>query len=157
MKKIIVIISLLFQTSLVFGFELQDFDGSTINLDDKIGQNKWTLVMFWAHDCHICKTEAPLYSAFNEKREDVDVIGISIDGYANKKRAQTFMNKNQVTFPSYITDLTLVSSNYGILTEEAFRGTPTFLLFSPQGKLVGNNPGKLPVATLEEFIESDPK
>ena len=38
------------------------------------------------------------------------------------------------------------------MTEENLRGTPTYLLFSPVGELLGNNPGRLSVEAIESFI-----
>jgi len=158
MKKILVLLFftvLSFQTPLVNAFELEDFNGSPINLDDKIGKGKWTLVMFWAHDCGVCRAEFPAISKFHSDRKDVDVVGISIDGDTNKHLAQSFLDSNPASFPSYITSLSLVSFNYQALTEEDFRGTPTFLLFTPDGELLGNNPGKLSVTALEKFINDN--
>lgn len=160
MKKVSITISLflslmLFQTSFANAFELEDFNGSTINLEDKIGQDKWTLVMFWAHDCGVCRAETPAISAFHNDRDDVDVIGVSIDGEAKKHLAEAFLEATKPSFPSYIGSLTLVAGNYRILTEEDFRGTPTFLLFTPEGELLGNNPGKMSIEALESFIEAN--
>ena len=157
MKNIfsLIVFCSLFVASSVFAFELEHFDGSQTSLDDQIGKSKWTLVMFWAHDCSICRTEFPLISDFYESREDVDVIGISIDGDGKKNLAQEFLDSTQPSFPIFITSLTLASANYNVLTQEDFRGTPTFLLFTPGGELIGNNPGKLSVSALESFIASN--
>ena len=157
MKKLLITLvsSVLLQASPVFAFDLDSFDGSTVKLEDKIGQDKWTLVMFWAHDCHVCKEEFPLLSDFHKRRDDVEVIGISIDGQSKKDLAQAFLDKTKPSFSTYISDISLVAVNYQVLTEEGFRGTPTFLLFKPDGTLIGNNPGKLPISALENFIDSN--
>jgi len=63
------------------------------------------------------------------------------------------LNDAKPSFPSYLSNLLLVSSNYQIITQEEFRGTPTFLLFTPDGTLLGNNPGKLSIESLEGFID----
>ena len=154
MKKILtsLIVCLLFLTPFANAFELQEFDGKTVTLDDKIGNDRWTLVMFWAHDCGICRAEFPALSEFNSPRQDVDVIGISIDGDEKKHLAQEFLDTTESSFVSYITSFSLVSFNYNALTEEDFRGTPTFLLFNPEGELLGNNPGKMSIESLEAFI-----
>jgi len=155
MKKVFIflVISLFFQASFTSAFELKDFNGSAVNLQDEIGKGKWTLVMFWAHDCGVCRVESPLISDFHTKREDVNVIGISIDGDERKHLAEDFLNATKPSFPSYISSLTLVATNYQIITQEEFRGTPTFLLFTPDGTLLGNNPGKLSIESLEGFID----
>ena len=154
MKKIFfaAVFALFFYAPFVSAFQIEDFDGSIVSLDDKTGIGKWTVVMFWAHDCGICRAEFPLCSDFNERRGDVDVIGISIDGAANKHLAQEFLDISKPSFPSYLSSLTMVSLNYQVITEENFRGTPTFLLFTPEGELIGSMPGKLYIGALEEFI-----
>lgn len=157
MKKLLIIIvtTILFQSPFVTAFEIEDFQGKKINLDDKLGQGSWTLVMFWAHHCGVCKTEFPIFSDFHNKRDDVDVIGVSIDGEEGKHLAQAFIDTYQPSFPSYLASLTIAAANYQVITEENFRGTPTFLLFKPDGTLLGNNPGKLSVEALERFIDSN--
>lgn len=158
MKNLLAVLVLtLFTTLLVHStpahsFELHDFKGQATSLDDVIGNDKWTLVMFWAHDCGICKAEFPALSEFNSRRGDVEVVGISIDGSGKKHLAQDFLASSKPSFDSYISDLSLVAFNYEALTEENFRGTPTFLLFTPKGELLGNNPGKLSIEALENFI-----
>ena len=155
MKKVFIsiLISLFFQASFAHAFELDDFTGKKVNLEDKIGQGKWTLVMFWAHDCSLCRAESPAISEFFDRRKDVDVIGISIDGEANKALSKAFLAEVNPSFPSYLSELPLVAVNYKVLTQEDFRGTPTFLLFNPEGDLLGNNPGPMSTEALERFIE----
>ena len=155
MKKVIVVILFFlgFQVSLVGAFELEEFSGEKVKLDDMIGQGRWSLVMFWAHHCGVCKKEMPVFSEFHNERDDVDVIGISIDGQQDKHLAQAFLETYQPSFVSYLSNLTIVAANYQAITEEAFRGTPTFLLFTPDGTLLGNNPGQLSIDALEKFID----
>ncbi len=40
---------------------------------------------------------------------------------------------------------------------ESLRGTPTFILFDPEGKLVAAQPGIVAVASLEKFIMDNSK
>ena len=155
MKKILLILSLSLFIYAPFSsaFEVEDFNGSKVLLDEKMGLGKWTLVMFWAHDCGVCRAEFPLFSDLHIRRDDIDVLGISIDGAENKHLAQSFLESSKPSFSSYLSTLTMVGLNYQAITEEAFRGTPTFLLFTPKGELIGNMPGKLSISALEGFIE----
>ncbi|MBX2849939.1 MAG: TlpA family protein disulfide reductase [Acidiferrobacterales bacterium] len=147
------LISLSLHISSAHTFELEEFSGEKIRLDDKIGQGRWSLVMFWAHHCGVCKVEMPIFSEFHTRRDDVDVIGISIDGPEDKHLAVDFLESYQPSFSSYLSSLTIVAANYQAITEEEFRGTPTFLLFTPHGELIGNNPGKMSIDALEKFID----
>ena len=152
---IVITVTLLLHAPISSAFDLKDFNGTAVNLDDKIGNDKWTLVMFWAHHCGVCKAEFPTISEFHRNRDDVDVIGISVDGDEKKQLAQQFLDATNPSFPSYITSLTVVAANYQALTQEDFRGTPTFLLFTPEGELLGNNPGKMSVEALAKFISNN--
>ena len=157
MKKILLplLFTLTLCTTPAYAFELKDFNGESVSLDDQIGNNKWTLVMFWAHHCGVCKAEFPVISELHSNRKDIDVVGISIDGEEGKPLAQAFLDDTNPSFPSYLTSLSLTAFNYQALTQEEFRGTPTFLLFTPDGELLGNNPGKLSIESLEKFIDNN--
>ena len=50
-------------------FGLHTLEGKPYSLDNAIGDGQWTLVMFWATDCTICKQQEPLISAFHDKRK----------------------------------------------------------------------------------------
>ncbi len=137
-------------------FEMRNFEDETVRLEDKIGKGKWSVVMFWAHNCGVCRHEMPELSRFHSKDHafEAEVIGLSIDGThaSGKQLAKQFVKETQPSFTSYLSDIELVAPNYRIMTGEDFRGTPTFLLFSPEGELIANNPGRLRISALEDFI-----
>ena len=135
-------------------FGLHTIDGKAYSINDDIGRGQWVLLMFWASDCSICRQQEPMISSFHENHsgKDARVIGISIDGLDKKEEVVRFLASNELSYPNYIGDLALIGLNYQVLTEEAFRGTPTYLLFSPQGKLLGVNPGPMRLEALEGFI-----
>lgn len=150
---------LLFGTALMLSAQLQafnltDFKGKKVDFDQMVQQDKWSLVVFWAHDCGVCRAEIPDLSKFHNARKDknLQVIGISIDGQENIKAAKAFLKQTQPTFPSYLGEIELVAFNYELNTKEAFRGTPTFLLFAPGGELMANQAGKLRLEAIDRFI-----
>lgn len=136
--------------------EMQSVEsGETLSLEDLTGNGKWTLVMFWASTCHICKLQKPDMSAFHEKHKDskAEVVGIAMDGMERIDDIKRYISETKPSFPSYVADGIIVSSYYFGMTEETLRGTPTYLLFNPEGELLGSNPGLLSVEAIESFIE----
>ena len=136
------------------GMELHELDGKVVDLDDYRGNGKWLLVMLWATTCHICELQKPEISDFHTKHKDIDahVLGIALDGMEEIEAIKDNMQRHKTSFPSLIGNITIVASHYQGLTQENLRGTPTYLLFDPQGELVGNNPGPLRPEAIEAFI-----
>ena len=136
---------------------LEDFSGKVQNLDDYTGNGKWTIVMMWASDCHVCNKEANEYVKFHEKHKNKDatVLGISLDGEQKKADAEEFLKKHAINFPSLIGEPGTVSDMFTELTGGNFRGTPTFLFFSPGGELRALQVGAVPTDMIEKFMESE--
>lgn len=134
---------------------MQDFDGKSVSLEDYIGKGKWTIVMIWASDCHVCNKEAKHYELFHQqhKNNDAVMLGISTDGQANKNAAQDFVKEHKLTFPNIIGEPQGVADLFYDATGENWVGTPTFLIYSPTGKLTVQQIGAVPVAIIEEFLQ----
>ena len=138
------------------GFE--DFSGNPQKLENYIGKNgKWLIVMMWASDCHICNREAHEYVDFHMIHSDTDatVLGISLDGESRKKEAKKFIKKHSVDFPNLIAEPEHVSSIYQELTGQYFAGTPTFLIYSPDGELKAAQAGAVPTSLIEDFMKKN--
>ena len=62
-------------------FTLQTKEGENVTLSERIGQNKLTLVDFWASWCGPCRHENPVVKAAYEQFHELgfDVIGVSVD------------------------------------------------------------------------------
>jgi len=133
---------------------LQDMDGNNRVLTDYIGKGKWSIVMLWISDCHVCNQEASQYDDFHDQHKDTDasVLGISMDGPEGRKDAMAFIKRNDVGFPNLVGDPQMVASLYIRLTGGDWVGTPTFLIFSPSGELKAAQPGAVPVSLIEEYI-----
>ena len=135
----------------------QDFDGKSQKVENYLGKGKWTIVMMWASDCHICNREAHQYVDFHMIHSDTDatVLGISLDGESRKKEAEKFIKKHSVDFPNLIAEPEPVSSFYQKLTGQFFSGTPTFLIYSPTGELKAAQAGAVPTALIEDFMKKN--
>ncbi len=136
------------------GMELHELDGNVVDLDDYKGDGKWLLVMLWSTTCHICEAQKPSISRFHTEHKDIDahVLGIALDGMDSIDAIKQNIATHETSFPSLVGDIVIVASHYQGMTQESLRGTPTYLLFDPEGELVGNNPGPLRIEALEQFM-----
>jgi len=132
----------------------RDFDGQAGSIDDYTGDGRWLIVMIWRHDCHVCNMEVEAYAHFHLERyqDDAHVLGLSIDGEAKKAAAIDFLERHDVPFPSLIGELRDVALHYQALAGSPFFGTPSILLYDPEGTLRAAQAGAVPVSAIEAFI-----
>ncbi len=133
---------------------LRDFRGQITTLEAQQIPGQWTVVMIWASDCHVCNQEAGQYVKFHNEHagNNARVVGMSIDGWSDKEKASAFIDRHEISFPNLIGDVEAVAGWYAAETGEAFRATPTFLVFGPQGELKAAQAGAVPPKVIEEFI-----
>jgi len=136
---------------------LTDFKNNPKTIKDFTGNGKWLLVMFWASNCHICNKEAHQYVDFHFTHSDKDatVLGISIDGQARFKEAEKFIKRHNIDFPNLIGEPEAVMALYSEYSNSRWVGTPSFLLFNPQGELKAAQVGAIPPEIIEDFIEKN--
>lgn len=141
----------------VMAIELQDMQGKPRALSDYTGKSKWLIVMFWVSDCLICNKEAKQYEQFHQqhKNKDASMLGISLDGPENLADAKKFIQDHKLTFPNLVGEAQQVALLYMDNTGQHWVGTPTFLLFNPQGQLKAEQSGAVPVKLLEDFIQAN--
>ncbi len=134
--------------------KMKKLDGEPGSLQDHVGKGKWTLVMFWETTCTICKQQEPEYAKFHaeHKDKDAEVIAISIDGTENIDLIKEYKKQNSLPYTVMVTDKPEIREKFEAATDEAFRGTPTYLLFSPEGELKAAQPGMLPATSVENYI-----
>ena len=135
----------------------QTLDGDESSLERHLGQGKWSVIMMWAHDCHVCNQEAESYAQFHEAHRETDahVLGVSLDGAANRAGAEAFIERHDLPFPNLIGEPQRVMLKYLMLTQSQFRGTPSILLYDPAGKLRAAQAGAVPTASIEAYIARD--
>jgi peroxiredoxin len=134
--------------------QLYDFSGKASSIDDFTGKGKWTIVMMWASDCHVCNAEAHAYNDFHEWHKDKGavVLGISLDGKDKKPDAERFIEEHSLSFRNLIGEGETVASIYSGLTGQPWIGTPTFLIYAPDGKLMAQQVGAVPTDLIENFM-----
>jgi peroxiredoxin len=133
---------------------MQDMDGKPIDIAASVGKGKWSVVEIWASDCRICQLSSQHIVNFKEAHPDVAIIGVSVNGAAGKADAQTFIDEQRLTFPNLLSDKTEIDQYLFNTTEKNFIGTPTFLFYDPQGKLVTMQAKALTEKELSGFMDS---
>lgn len=131
---------------------LKDFDGKTRQVSEFLGKGKWTVVTVWSADCPICKAEIFHMTFLHDehKNKDITVLGLSIDGYANRKKARGFIDDQKLNFPNLIGE----PDDASLLSGTMFIGTPTYYFFTPEGKFAGQRIGPLTQEQAERTIEN---
>ena len=134
--------------------KVQTLDGSSAMLSEFFEPQKWTLVMVWTTYCGVCREQYPKVAAFHDAHHDTDVkvVGISLDGFDRVDAVRAYIAERPQSFNSVIADLAEVASGYQRSTGEPFAGTPTYMLFSPQGELLGHIVGPTKMEAIEKFI-----
>lgn len=144
---------LLFATS-TSAIAMTDMSGTPTQLQNMVGKGKWTIAKVWAHDCHACQRSIHYLSQFKQRFPEADVFGISVDGQDGKQKAQGFINRFKLTFPNLLSDATEISDYLYAKVGETLVGTPTIIVYDPQGKIAAVQPGAVTPNDLIGFIKS---
>ena len=131
--------------------------GSFETIDDYRQPGKWVVVMIWAHDCQICEREVGDYQRFHLKHADDDaiVLGITLDGEERKQSALDFVARHELEFENLIGEPEVVAGYYQLTTGSRWVGTPSFLIFAPDGELMAKQAGAVEVEIVENFITAN--
>ena len=146
-------------------FAFAELDGTRTTIEDNVGKGKWTVAEIWSYTCHNCHEHMPSMVKFDGKMENTRLIGIAIDGSdkTGVKRAKSMIEKHDISFksitsnPIEMNDWILSNLNEpGTPAEEVrrLRGTPTFMIFNPEGEVVAFQPGLVSTVDMEKFIKS---
>ncbi|MDA0822396.1 MAG: TlpA disulfide reductase family protein [Proteobacteria bacterium] len=151
-----VLLVLLSSQTLARGSDLpvRTLSGDSVPLSSYFEPGKWTMVMLWTTYCGTCRSQYPSVSAFHDKHKssDAKVIGLSLDGYSEIEKVRSYVAEKPMSFVSAVVEVAALQDAYLALTEESFTGTPTYLMFNPDGDLIAHVPGKLRMAEVERFI-----
>lgn len=127
-------------------------DGKQDDIKNHIGNGKWTILEVWTSDCPQCRVHMPEMVEFDGKLKNARMLSISLDGQRGIQNAKDFVSEFGMQFPTIISNPiemnVWMQENLG----ESLIGTPTFILFDTEGKLVAAQPGIVATSSLEKFI-----
>lgn len=139
-------------------FALSDMQGNEKRFTDLLSKKKWTVFEVWASDCPACP-DAVFYMKNLKQRygHKVELIGISIDGDhgdKGKAMAKAFITRHQLNFPTLL-GKTVEVDNFLFNYNEDLYGTPSLLIFNPEGALRGIEAGAVISQDVIDFIEQE--
>lgn len=123
------------------------------NVNEFIGKGKWTIVVLWAHDCPLCNQEIHQMAFFHDEhhKKDAIVLGVSVDGKAQKAQAMKFIERHDLDFTNLLAEpdqFVLMRFGGGL-----FIGTPTYYVYTPDGKLYTREVGPITQEEVEKFMK----
>lgn len=129
-------------------------DGTMHMLQEYTNKGKWLVVMFWAYDCSACNAEAESYNELHNRRKDTDLelLGISLDGWKNKDESDQFIKRHKLNFPNLIGESEQVNAMFARLSGKNLVGVPGIFIYGPKGELKAAEIGAVPVSLIEKYV-----
>lgn len=128
-------------------FKLLTLNGDEINLTDYAG--KIVILDFWATWCGPCRIGIPdLVSIQNEYKDEVVVIGISLDQPYTQQNLQPFIDYFNINYPIVLGTIDVVAA-YGNI-----QAIPTSFIIDGERNIVKKHIGLVPKATIVNEINS---
>jgi thiol-disulfide isomerase/thioredoxin len=126
-------------------FTLYTLDGEEVKLSDYLG--KVVILDFWATWCAPCRKAIPdLISIQNKYKDDLVVIGISLDQPATQDQLVPFIENYGINYPIVLGNIE-VSAAYGNI-----QAIPTSFIIDQEGNIINKHIGLVPKSTLIEEI-----
>ncbi|QKK01629.1 MAG: TlpA family protein disulfide reductase [Pseudomonadota bacterium] len=126
-------------------FALPDLGGDTVRLSDYRGQ--WVVVNYWATWCKPCRKEIPDLSALDQRREDVQVLGLAFED-TDPAELRQFLEAYPASYPILTVDVYEPPEALG-----APRALPTTFLVDPSGTHAETWLGPVTGAMIEAAID----
>jgi len=128
---------------------IDTFDGKKFDLAAHRGH--WVIVNFWATWCNPCLKEMPDLDAFDQSRDDVDVIGLSYEDIEHADMV-AFLKQHVVHYPIAVLDVYNPPADF-----DTPRGLPMTYLIAPDGKVAKKFLGPVTTADLDIIIRDAAK
>ena len=128
-------------------FTLPNIEGEKVSLSDYKG--KVVIIDFWATWCAPCRKGIPdLISIQNDYKDDVVVIGISLDQQNTKARVPSFVKTMGINYPVVYFNDKVINDFGGV------RAIPTSFIIDQKGNIVNKMVGLYPRSAYEKQLKS---
>lgn len=128
-------------------FSLYTLEGNEVKLSDFAG--KIVILDFWATWCPPCRKGIPdLISIQNEYKDDLVIIGISLDQPSTHGELQPFIDSYGINYSVVLGTMEVVSA-YGNI-----QAIPTSFIIDTNGIIINKHVGLVPKSTLIEEIDA---
>jgi thiol-disulfide isomerase/thioredoxin len=126
--------------------KITTFDGKPYDLAEHRGH--WVVVNYWATWCTPCLAEIPDLAAFDQAREDVEVIGLAFEDI-EKADMQAFLKEHPIPYPIAVLDVYNPPADF-----DTPPGLPMTYLIAPNGKVAKQFLGPTNARELEKLIKA---
>jgi len=134
-----------------------NMEGEPDLISNHIGKGKWTILEVWESNCPACRMHMPEMVKFDGKLKNARILSVSLDGQKGIEAAEDFIAEYDMKFPTILTNFVEMNIWMRKSIGESLMGTPTFILFDSEGKLVAAQPGIVSTESLEKFITENSK
>jgi thiol-disulfide isomerase/thioredoxin len=124
--------------------DVTTIDGTQWTLAARRG--RWVIVNFWATWCKPCIKEIPDLSQLDDRRADVDVIGLAYEEI-ELADLQAFLKQHPASYPIATLDVYAPPADF-----ETPRGLPMTYLIAPDGTVARRFLGPITAPELEQAI-----
>ena len=135
-------------------FELQTLDAELTRIADHVGGGRWSLVQLWTTDCVPCEAQKPMLKAFHAAHADGDarVLGVALDGPGAIDEIRAIDARHGAPYTTLVAFDDVFAEQFEALAGRAFRATPTYLLYAPDGAFAGAHVGPISPEALEAIV-----
>ncbi|MCK5725231.1 MAG: TlpA family protein disulfide reductase [Thiotrichaceae bacterium] len=131
-------------------YAMTDMGGKQANLSKFIGKGKWLIVEAWHSRCRACMKSMPELVRAKGTFPNAQLVGVSLDG--NRGVALKTFKRFKVNFPTFVTNTREFDRFVRRVAKRPLKGAPTYLIFSPSGKLKAMQTGNISPKAIRRYI-----
>jgi len=141
-------------TTKTLAFDVWTISEPSRKMSSEATPGQWRMLAFWALDCVLCEQQKPRLSQFNQRYDQLSVLGIAIDGRQHLAAIKKRLQDKPVSFPNAVVDYPTFAAQFHAQFGQKFLVTPTYLLYSPTGDDMTIHTGTLDFTRLASIIKT---